>query len=269
MSEKQSIVRVNGVDINVIDVGCGGPAFIFLHYWGGSSRTWGPVIAGLSETNRCIAIDFRGWGQSSKDAPDYELEMLASDVIGVVEELGLQEFIIVGHSMGGKVAQLVAARKPEGLEALILIAPAPPTPMNVPKEQREQMIASYQARQGAETVVGILSERRLTDAHREQVIEDTLRGAPDAKRAWPERGMTKDISEKASEIDVPVRVIVGSADKVESETALRAAFHEALPGTQFVVLPGVGHLSPLEATAEVVDAIRSALLAAPLSGSGQ
>lgn len=258
MSGEQSVLHVNGVDVNVVDVGEGGPALVFLHFWGGSSRTWGPVIENLSRVARCIAIDFRGWGRSNKDATDHELETLADDVIGVVDALRLEEFTIVGHSMGGKVAQLVAARRPEGLKQLILIAPAPPTSLGVPKEQRQGMLASYQAREGAEQVVGILAARPLSQAHREQVVEDILSGSPDAKRAWPEKGMTQDISAEASRITVPVHVIVGGADNIETEASLRAAFGKVVPGTEFTVLPGVGHLSPLEVPAEVVAAIGSA-----------
>ena len=252
-------IGLDGVTINVVDIGDKSPALVFLHYWGGSSRTWRPVIESLSATNRCVAIDFRGWGKSSKASADYDLEALSEDVIGVVDQLGLQNFILVGHSMGGKVAQLVAARQPEGLQQLILLAPAPPIPLEVPEEQRQGMIASYEAREGVERVIGILSARPLSEEHREQVIEDTLRGAPAAKRAWPERGMIADISGPASQIKVPVRVIVGTADNVESEDSLRAAFESILPRAEFIVLPGVGHLAPLEAAAEVVGAIRSAM----------
>ncbi len=267
MFDKQSIHGVNGVDLNVVEAGEGSPALVFLHYWGGSSRTWAPVIDGLSKTNRCVAIDFRGWGQSSKEATDYRLETLASDVVGIVDDLGLPEFIIVGHSMGGKVAQLVAAQKPAGLKRLILVAPAPPTTLDVPEEQRQGMIASYGSPAGAEKVIEILSPPQLSEAsrkrimeYRQQIIEDTLCGSPGAKRAWPEQGMLEDITEQASKITVPVRIIVGSADTVETEASLRAAFGKAVPGTDFVVLPGVGHLAPLEATAEVVNAIRFAAL---------
>ena len=261
MSVKQNVLRVNDLDINVADSGAGAPALVFLHYWGGSSRTWTPVIERLSDTQRCVAIDFRGWGRSGKQAADYDLETLVRDVIGIVDTLGLDDFILIGHSMGGKVAQLVAAQRPAGLRRLILIAPAPPTGLDVPQEQRQGMTASYQAREGAEMVIGILSALPLSDAHCEQVIEDTLCGSPEAKRAWPETGMTKDISGQASKIDVPVRVIVGSADNIETEASLRAAFERVIPGTQFIVLPGVGHLAPLEASAEVAEAIRSAQLA--------
>ena len=103
----ERIISLDRVTINVIDVGDMSPALIFLHYWGGSSRTWLPVVESLAETNRCIAIDSRGWGKSSRESADYDLETLCDDVLGVVDQLGLQPFIIVGHSMGAKVAQLV------------------------------------------------------------------------------------------------------------------------------------------------------------------
>ena len=258
MSDKQSIHRVNGVDLNVVEIGEGSPTLLFLHYWGGSIGSWLPVIEGLSEHNRCVAMDFRGWGRSSKDATDYSLETLADDVLGVVDQLDLTEFIIIGHSMGGKVAQIVAARKPDGLKALILMAPAPPTALDVPKKQREAMIASYQSREG---VGGIIAALPLSDAAREQIIGDALRGSPDAKRAWPEQGMTQDISAQAAKIAVPIHIIVGSADVVETPDSLRAAFGKAISSTGFTVLPGVSHMAPLEATAEVGGAIRSALSA--------
>ncbi len=257
MSGERSI-SVDGIQIHIVDLGSKKPTLIFLHYWGGSSRTWYPAIKDLSATNRCVAIDFRGWGRSSKIATNYDLHTLADDVVNVIEQLGLDDCIIIGHSMGGKVAQIVAARRPNGLKRLILVAPAPPTPLDVPEEQGRGMVASYGSREGIEAAIGILAALPLSAAHREQVIEDSLCGAPTAKRAWPERGMIEDVSDQASTIDVPVHVIVGSADGIESERSLRATLGKVIPNTEFIVLPGVGHLAPLEATAEVVDAIRHA-----------
>ena len=157
--------------------------------------------------------------------------------------------------MGGKVAQLVAARQPAGLTAVILLAPAPPTPLHVPEDQRRQMLDSYQTREGAETVVGILAASPLDQGQREQVIEDILSGAPGAKRVWTEEGMTRDITAQASRIAVPVHVIVGSEDKIEEEVSLKAAFGKVLPNTSFTSIRGAGHLAPLEATADVALAI--------------
>jgi pimeloyl-ACP methyl ester carboxylesterase len=122
------------------------------------------------------------------------------------------------------------------------------------------MVAAYQTREG---VMEIIAELPLSQAYREQIVDDALSGAPATKRAWPEQGMTMDIREQASRIDVPIKIIVGSADVVETEAALRQEFRKVLPSTTFTVLPGVSHMAPLEATSQVVGAIRSALVAEP------
>jgi len=253
------LVRVNDVDLNVVTVGRGAPTLVFLHYWGGSTRTWAPVMQQLASSNRCIAIDFRGWGESSKSSNDYRLETLANDVIAVVEKLGLTDFFVLGHSMGGKVAQIVAARHRAGLRGLILFGPAPPAPMTVPEDQRKGYIGLYDSREGAEMVIRNLTPHSLPDAVREQIIEDSMRGSPGAKRAWPLEGMIADIREEAAKIVVPVHIIAGGDDGVEPEASLRAAFGKWVRDVKFVVLPGVGHIAPLEAPSKLADTIRSAL----------
>jgi pimeloyl-ACP methyl ester carboxylesterase len=85
---------------------------------------------------RCIAYDHRGWGNSDSSPSGYRIEDLAHDAQGLIRKLGLRRYALVGHSMGGKIAQLLASWHPAGLEALILVAPSPPVPMAVPEEQR-------------------------------------------------------------------------------------------------------------------------------------
>ena len=81
----------------------------------------------------------------------------------------------------------------------------------------------------------------------QQVIDDTLGGSPAAKAAWTQAGMTLDITGIVGDINVPTTIIVGDADKVETEPLLRRELASRISGTEFIVLPGVGHLSPLEA----------------------
>lgn len=259
MSSKQSLIHVNEVDLNVVERGTGSPSLVFLHYYGGTVRTWSSVIDDLSTTNRCVAIDFRGWGWSEKgSALDYDLDQLAADVLGVVEHLQLDPFIIVAHSMGGKVAQILAAQQPVGLQGLILLAPAPPAPLDSPPEFREMAIGNYTSREGAQRAIGLLAALPLTEAQQEQVIEDTLSSSYAAKRAWLEAGMIKDITGRTTKVTAPIRVLVGERDHVMPEEKLRPRFDPYYPQAEYVVIPGTGHLSPLEATPAVIDAIRTA-----------
>ena len=253
------IVNTNGAAIRVTESGAGEPALVFLHYWGGSSRTWWLVIDRLRGKPRAIAVNQRGWGGSVATDGRYDLAAMADDALEVASALGVKRYVLAGHSMGGKVAQIIAARRPVGLAGLVLVAPAPPTPMPVPAGQRAAMLASYGTREGVLQALSVLAGSPLSPELREQVIEDTLQGAPEAKRAWTQRGMIEDVSAGLDAVAVPVTVVVGDRDQVEHEAALRESFGRFLPHATFRVLKGIGHLSPLEAPDAIAEAVTGGL----------
>jgi 3-oxoadipate enol-lactonase len=240
-------IRTTGAELVVDDAGCQDPALVFLHYWGGSARTWAPVLRLLPATVRRLAINQRGWGGSRVTDGRYDLAALADDVTAVVGALGIGRYVLVGHSMGGKVAQLVAGRQPPGLAGLVLVAPAPPVPMSVPEEIRDGMLASYQSREGILEALRGLAGPALDGAQRERVIEDTLSGEPGAKRYWPEHGMTADISLMGQGLKLPVEIVLGEHDLVERPSVLRPLLSRLIPHATFTTVPGAGHLLPLEA----------------------
>jgi len=108
-----------------------GPALVFLHYWGGSHRTWRPVIEHLNAGQAFVSTDHRGWGRSTAVPGPYGIEQLADDAQSVIDALGCSEYVVVGHSMGGKTAQVLASRQPSGLRGVVLVAPAPPAPVGI------------------------------------------------------------------------------------------------------------------------------------------
>ena len=247
-------IQTRGADIVLDDDGQGEPALVFLHYWGGSARTWEPVVALLSASHRAVAINQRGWGGSQVTDGRYDLETLADDVIDVVEALGIGRYVLAGHSMGGKVAQIVAGRRPPGLAGLVLVAPTPPTPMPVSPEVRAGMLTSYQSREGVAEALKLLAGPGLDDARREQVIGDTLRGDADAKRSWTDHGMSLDVGAALVGIELPVEIVLAEHDRVERESVLRPIFARLLPGAAIRTVPGAGHLIPLETPQAVAEA---------------
>ena len=240
-------IETGQAKLTVRDTGVGDLALVFLHYWGGSARTWDLVIAYLPASVRSIALNQRGWGGSVAVDDRYDLEALADDVLAVTEALAVRRFVVVGHSMGGKVAQVLAGRGSTGLEGLVLVAPAPPTPMQVPEEVRAGMLASYQSREGVLQALDVLAGSPLPRILHEQVIADTLRGEAGAKRAWPDRGMTQDVSAGLEGFTLPVDVLIGEHDQIEREAVLRPALSRPLPQATFIIVPEAGHLLPLEA----------------------
>ncbi|WP_144141283.1 alpha/beta fold hydrolase [Paraburkholderia sp. BCC1884] len=251
----------NGVHIHVRELGFDSaetPALVFLHYWGGSSRTWDDVIAALPNVYRTIAPDHRGWGDSDQPASGYALADLADDARRVIDALAPRRFVLIGHSMGGKVAQLLASRRPQGLAGLVLVAPSPPVPLSLPPEALAAMEGAYTSRASVEaTLDGMLSARPLSPARRQQVIDDSLRGAAAAKTAWPRATSQEDISREVASIEVPTLVIAGELDRVDSVATLEAELLPRVPQAVMHVLPGTGHLSPLESPDEIATLIHA------------
>ena len=85
-----------------------GPAVVLVHYWGGSAATWQALVDRLPADRETVRYDQRGWGASRRLPGPYHLDQLADDLLDVVRGAGLEHYVVVGHSMGGKVAQLVA-----------------------------------------------------------------------------------------------------------------------------------------------------------------
>ena len=248
-------VRVQGGLLPVWTQTDGPTALVFLHYWGGSRRTFAPVIASLASRCSVVVYDQRGWG-AARDLPGpYGIDQLADDVIDVVGELGIGRYVLVGHSMGGKVAQFAASRNPEGLAGVVLVAPAPPRP-TVDADAGQRRSHAYDSRESiSEALQRVLTYRPLSAELREQVITDSLAGNSDALLAWPLHGMTEDITDSAGLIKVPVQVLAGRYDLVDPPASLEANLLPVIPEARMTVLDGTGHLSPLEVPEQIANEI--------------
>ena len=113
---------------------------------------------------------------------------------------------------------------------------------------------------GIDFALSMIKEKELSPELRKQLAEDTLGGAPAAKSAWTEQGMALDISGLVGTINVPTTVILGlMPTKWYARNVLRREVASRIRGTEFIILPGVGHLSPLEAPVEVAAAMTRAI----------
>ncbi|KAJ5119054.1 alpha/beta fold family hydrolase [Penicillium atrosanguineum] len=262
---------------------------IFLHYWGGSSSTWHKLTSPgsrhcVSEDYPTITFDLRGWGKSTGPVKDYEanysVTKMAQDVIFTLGELSkdtennklLQHgIILIGHSMGAKVALATLAESMDGwllprIRGLILIAPAPPSPVDLPPEMKAQQQAAYESEDSVrETINYVLAKpANLTESDIDMIVRDSLAGNSFAKKAWPSYAMKEDISglvQRAME-SAPwkARVIVGEEDVVEPMDRVQSEVVSFLENTGIhvttTVAKGAKHLLPLEAPEIIAQEIR-------------
>ncbi len=123
-------VNVNGVKIYVEDLNPESKkTIVFLHGWPGNHNLFEYQFDKLPQLGyRCIGIDTRGFGKSDKPFNGYDYDTLSDDVRGVVETLGLRDFILAGHSTGGAIAvRYMGRHKGYGVKKLVLIAAAAPS----------------------------------------------------------------------------------------------------------------------------------------------
>lgn len=247
-----------GVQLHVTDSGSGDIAFVFMHFWGGSSATWSSVISLISEDFRCVAIDARGSGQSEVAGHGYHTADHADDVSAVINTLGLRRVILVGHSMGGKTAQLLASRQHAAVIALALVASAPLAPMNFSEEQRNQMRAAYHSRESVLwTLDNVLTAGDMTAQQREKLAEDALRVSDKAAEGWVFTASREDLSSAAAHIDLPIMIMAGEQDKVDPPAVVEHAIAGLYPWADVHIIPGKGHLLPVEAPQTVANYLKA------------
>ncbi len=244
-----------------------GAAVVLLHYFGGSSESWSAVIDQLDSRCRCIAPDLRGFGASDAPATGYTVGDYADDVAGLIGLMGLARYTLVGHSMGGKIALALAARRPPGLDALLLLAPSPPTPEPFAAGERIRQVASHGDRAAARVSAQAVAGRTLSDGTLDRFAEDSVRSSPVAWRAWLEHGSREDLSAGMGDVAVAAVVAAGAADPHLSPELLEREVVRRIAGSHLEVVPGVGHLFPLEAPEVVARLIQASACNNPRPGS--
>ncbi|WP_084531585.1 alpha/beta fold hydrolase [Nocardia miyunensis] len=234
-----------------------GSTLVFLHYWGGAARTWKPVIDRLPG-RATLSIESRGWGRSRHLPGPYTLEQLASDTQEIVADAGVTDYVLVGHSMGGKVAQLVAATRPAGLVGLVLVGSGPAEPSAAITPEYQQVLShAYDSDEAvAEARDTILTATPLNVDLQAQIVADSRAGDPVARAEWPLHGIARDITREVRDIAVPVLVVAGEHDRVEPVEVLRANLLPYLDSVDLRVIPGSGHLIPLEAPAALASILQ-------------
>jgi len=217
----------------------------FLHALGASARSWDRVIARLPGHD-CVALDLPGFGDNAAMGHLSVAETL-DWFVGEVARHESARWIVVGHSMGGKIATLTAARRPAGV---VLVAASPPAPEPMDEARRAEMLdwfADGPATQAqAEKFVSANTAGPLPHDLTEQAIADVRRSAHAAWRGWLEEGAREDWDARAGMIDVPALIVAGSEDGDLGEDAQRRLNAPHYTHPQIEVVANAAHLIPYE-----------------------
>ena len=235
-----------------------------LHALGGSGAAFRALAEHLDPGIRLITIDLPGFGDA-RDEHGYGVAAMADHVLAQIHRDGAARWVLLGHSMGGKVASVVARRALQGedpvfgLAGVVLVAASPPTPEPMSEDKRADMLAwadagglsEHQARTFVEDNTALPLPRESDS----RTIDDLRRAAPAAWTAWLADGSREDVSDEVGVLDVPAVVVAGEDDRdlgADAQPRLHAAVY---PRARFVRLRETGHLVPQERPAQLAAAI--------------
>ena len=261
---EERFATVHGVRVRYLRTGRG-PAVVLIHGLASSIYTWKDEIPALARGHEVVALDLPGFGGSDQPA-DLAFALFPRVVVGLMDELGISRASLVGNSLGGAVAAVVAARHPARVERLVLVDAAG---FNLRTADRPALVR-LAAQPLAEAFVSRLPVKRLlVTVGLRQVFHDdakvteerideylaaasrpgtfaSLRSLLSSKQLRPE-----ETEELLHRVTAPTLVVWGGED-AWIPVAHADRFVEAIPRARKVVLPGVGHTPEEEAPEEMV-----------------
>ena len=119
-------VRARGVEFHVAEAGAGDDVVLCLHGWPQHWYEWRFLMPALAGRYRVLALDLRGYGWSGAPRDGYEKEEMASDVLAVLDRLGIERVKLVGHDWGGWIGFLLCLREPRRFERFLALNIVPP-----------------------------------------------------------------------------------------------------------------------------------------------
>jgi pimeloyl-ACP methyl ester carboxylesterase len=243
----------------VAQAGQGGRPLLLVHGFTGAKEDFGDWFDRLADDGWWVAApDLRGHGDSHKPLaePAYSLSTFADDVLGLADVLGWDRFALLGHSMGGMAAQVVALRAPERIERLVLM-----DTHHGPVEGLDPELVAIGMdilrTQGLDALLALIDSMPADRAPAEERLRETRPGyiefnerklhavSPAMYAAMgTEMIACQDRLPALRELDVPTRVIVGEQDKNFIGGCERLA--DAIPGADLIVIADAAHSPQFE-----------------------
>lgn len=250
-------IQTNNIELYYEIHGEGKP-LVLISGLGYSNWQWHKMVPLLAEKFKVIIFDNRGVGQSDKPAGPYTAQMLAQDTVGLLDALNIEKAVIVGHSMGGFIAQAIALDFPQRVEKLILCStnfggpnhvPVTPEAMKVLSDVSSDALTRFKNGLAVSTAPG-WSEKN--PAMIEEWIQWRLANPiePVSYQAQLAIGLglmptAAAFEEKLPRLNVPTLILFGAHDKVVPP-ANADLLSKKIAGSTVVIFPDAGHFFPIE-----------------------
>jgi N-formylmaleamate deformylase len=215
------VCEANGINIHYLRTGGCKPPLVLLHGLTGSGACWIPLARGLQDEYDVVMPDARGHGNSSAPPNGYRYKDHASDVVGLIQGLGLAAPVLLGHSMGGMTAAVVASQVATDIRGVIL---ADPTFLSSPRQREvhESDVVEQHRRLLSSSKDDVLAQIRARRPHRSSEFIELLAEARLQTRIDAFEVLTPPnpkYHELVSTIRAPILLVIGDDGVVSLDTA--------------------------------------------------
>ena len=263
--ESRRVAGADGRDVHLLEWSQDGVPLLLLHGFGNEAHIWDDFAPAVAPHYRTLAMDHRGHGDSDWDPEGrYDHDSMVRDVESVTAALGIERLVLVGHSLGGRIATLFADRNAARMAGLVLVdigpdldprgvtriqldvASAPqPTFASVEEYARALTLAYPAGQPDALLRMARHSIRRREDGRYELKMDPRLRGvgATESPEAAAERGraMSELLWKALARISCPTLVVRGAASDVLAPDTADRMVEETLSQGRLAVVPQAGH----------------------------
>jgi pimeloyl-ACP methyl ester carboxylesterase len=253
-------LNANGIDIYYEIHGAGDP-LVLINGLGYDLWMWHKMVPGLAEHFQVVAFDNRGVGQTDKPEGPYTAGMLAADTAGLMEALGIESAAVMGHSMGGFIAQELALGRPDLVGKLILSSTNFGGPRHVPVTQEALAVLTDMEADPIERLrrgILISCAPGFSERHPEIVeewlayrVKNPILPAPyQAQMAIGLALMSEEacFEHRLKKVQAPTLILFGEHDKVVPPANAELLANE-IPDSQIHILSNAGHFYPFEVPA--------------------
>ncbi|PBC92482.1 pimeloyl-ACP methyl ester carboxylesterase [Streptomyces sp. Ag82_O1-15] len=243
--------RVADTDVRYRRTGDGDLAVVFVHGFLDDQYVWDRLIPQLATPGiECITLDLAGCGDRAAADGPYDYDRFAAEAGAAVDALG-KPFVIVGHSMGAAVAELVAVQRPDRARGLVLVTPVPLAGVHLPDEMIEQFRSLGGNEPGQRGVRENLSAA-FPPAELDRLVATGTRLRPEVLRALAECWNTgHPQGEDPSACSGPVLIVRGEGDGFVTESMVHDAIAPRFTDVTAVSVAEAGHWAHIEQAAEV------------------
>jgi pimeloyl-ACP methyl ester carboxylesterase len=236
------------------------PTLVLLHAFGASAKAWDGVIEHLGGRFEIVALNLPGFGGAADDLHAGSVHDYAAWVNKEIARRDLHRFVLVGWSMGAKIALACALRRPNGLQGLILVAPSPPGPEPMTADARQAERDAFGDPSAARRALRQVASADFGGEALEAAVADRMAASRSAWDFWLDVGSREDLTQAVEGLDLPILVITGDQDEHLGPAAAAQHVTPQLPDVTHRVVAGSGHLIPYETPAALAAEIVARLM---------